>query len=202
MLSPAKLSNSSGSAPGSGAPGYGAPGYGRTWAHLIAFSGCRLKFFFRVTPSCVYIAESTKTHAPAPFSLASSTARRSAVRCRAVSCPARGAVLCRAVPCFAECSLSCIPDDNASKHTELARASMYVLEHFIQLQHAVFIFHCCLFFGLQQISSSGTYAATNSSTTVCIIRVCMSLNREHSTAQRNLPCTRQQTKYVPIRVRI
>ena len=28
----------------------------------------------------------------------------------------------------------------------------------------------------------------------------MSLNREHSKAQRNPPCTKQQTKYVPIRV--
>ena len=72
----------------------GAPGYGRTWEHLIAFSRCGLKFFFRVTPSCVYIAEITETRAPAQFSLASSTARRSAVRCRAVPyCP----VLCRAL---------------------------------------------------------------------------------------------------------
>ena len=103
MLSPATLSKSSGGAPGSGAPGYGAPCYGRTWAHLIAFSRCGLKLFFRVTPSCVYIAESTKKRtavSPAPFSLASSTARRSAVRCRAV-------------PCFAVLSLSYITDDNA-----------------------------------------------------------------------------------------
>ena len=35
--------------------------------------------------------------------------------------------------CFAEFSLSCIPDDNASKHVELARASMHVFEDFIQL---------------------------------------------------------------------
>ena len=42
MLSPAKLSKSSG-----GAPGPGAPGYGRTWVHPIAFSTCGLKFFFR-----------------------------------------------------------------------------------------------------------------------------------------------------------
>ena len=48
---------------------------------------------------------------------------------RAVPCCA---VLCRAVPCFAVLSLSYIPDGNTSKHTALARASMYVLEHFIQ----------------------------------------------------------------------
>ena len=114
MLSPAKLPKSSGGAPSSGAPGSGAPGFGGTWAHQIAFSRCGLKFFFRVTPSCEYIADSTKTHVPAPFSLATSTARRSVVRCRLLSCP-RGAVMCRSVPCCAECSLSCIPD-NARKH--------------------------------------------------------------------------------------
>ena len=43
MLSPAKLSTSSGGAPGSGAPGSGVPCYDRTWAHLIAFSRCGLK---------------------------------------------------------------------------------------------------------------------------------------------------------------
>ena len=44
------------------------------------------------------IAESTKIiHSSAPFSLASSTARRSAVRCCSVWCCS---VLCRAVQCF------------------------------------------------------------------------------------------------------
>ena len=42
LLSPVKLSKSS-----RGAPGSGAPGYGRTFAHLIDFSRCGLKLFFR-----------------------------------------------------------------------------------------------------------------------------------------------------------
>ena len=116
------------------------------------FQSVRDQFLFSChTQLC--IAESTKTHAPAPFSLARSTARLSVVRCRVVSFPACGAVLCRAVPCFAECSLSCISDDNASKHTELAIASMYVhmsSGNFIRLliitsfSVAVFIFHLFL----------------------------------------------------------
>ena len=44
-----------------------------------------------------YIAESTEAHAPAPFSLASSTAPRSAVRGRALRAVPCGAVLCRAL---------------------------------------------------------------------------------------------------------
>ena len=100
-----------------------------------------------------------------------------------MSCPACGTVRCRTVPCFAECSLSCIPDGNASKRTELAKASMYVLEHFIHLQHAVFIFYC---FGLQQTSSSGTYAATNSSTAVFTSTYVVGPRAQQSTAQSPL----------------
>ena len=110
------------------------PHFGWTWVYPIAFSTCGLKCFFRFFASHTQLAESTKkAH---PLRLASSTARRSAVRRRAVSCPAlqcravpRCVVLC--LPCFAVLSLSYIPDDNASKHTALARASMYLLEHFI-----------------------------------------------------------------------
>ena len=117
MLSPAKLSKSSG-----GAPGSGAPGYGRTWVHLIAFSRCGLKFFFRFFASHTQLAQSTKkAH---PLSQLNGAAQRGAVPC--------GVVLCRSVPCCAAFSLSYIPDDNASKHTDLARASMYVLEHSIR----------------------------------------------------------------------
>ena len=43
------------------------------------------------------------------------------VPCRDVPCCA---VTCRAVPCFAALSISYIPGDNASKHIELARASV------------------------------------------------------------------------------
>ena len=39
------------------------------------------------------------------------------VPCRAVPCCA---AMCRALPCFAVLFLLCIPDDNASKHAELA----------------------------------------------------------------------------------
>ena len=87
---------------------------------------------------------------------------------------------CRAVSCFAVLSLSYIPDDNTinSKHAELARASVYVLEHFIQKPSFSF-FSCC----------TGTYTATNSSTArssmYVYIRVWMSLNREHSKAQHS-----------------
>ena len=153
------------------------------------------------------IAETTKTHtavSPAPFSLASSTARRSAVRCRAVSCPACGAVLCRAAPCFAECSLSCIPDDNAiiasiqSWPEPACRSSTILCSCGLYFPLLSFIFHCFLDCNrhprallMQQQTAVPQY-----------VRVCMSLNREHSKAQRNPPCTRQQTKYVPIRVRI
>ena len=140
MLSPAKLSKSSG-----GAPGSGAPGYGRTWVHLIAFSRCGLKFFFRFFASHTQLAQSTKkAH---PLSQLNGAAQRRAVPCgvvlcRVVPCGAVPccAVLCRAVPCctalcravpyFAAISLPHIPDDNASKHR--VRESQHVLQHFIQ----------------------------------------------------------------------
>ena len=72
---------------------------------------------------------------------------------RAVPCGVVPCVRCRAVPCFAEFSLSCTPDDNASKHTELAIASMYVhmssgnfrrLLIITSFSVAVFIFHLFL----------------------------------------------------------
>ena len=121
---PRKVSKSSGGAPSSGygAPGSGAPDYGRTWTHLIAFSRCGLnQDFFRVTPSTqLRTSESTKKHPHAPFSLASSTARRSAVRYRAVSCPACGAVLCSAVPC---CAVLC--SAFSFVHTRRPRSQAY-----------------------------------------------------------------------------
>ena len=66
------------------------------------------------------------------------------MRCRALL-----AVPCCAIPCRAlQLSLSCTPDDNASKHTGLARAGMYVLDHLCncRLYFALlsFIFHCYL----------------------------------------------------------
>ena len=147
MLSPAKLSNSSEDAPGSG-----APGYGRTWAHLIAFRSYGLKFFFRVTQ--LRTAESAKKHSSAPFSLASSTVRRSAVRCCAVSFPACGAVLRSAF------SFVYTPDVNARKHTQLARASMYICPR------AFYTAAGFIYFPYFYPLPVRTYTATNSTTAV------------------------------------
>ena len=118
------------------------------------------------------IADSRKEHPPAPFSLASPAARRSAVRCRAASCSACGGVscspvLCRAEPVFAVLSLSHLPD-NASKHTELVRTSMHILKHL-----AVFV--CTSIYVVQP-------------------------REQQSTAQP--PLQKRQTKHVPFRVRI
>ena len=124
--------------------------------------------------------------------------RCGAVQCRALPC---GAVLCRAVPCFAVFSLSFIPDDNASTHTVLARPSMYVLDHFMQLLSlfSIAVFHFPFFIRLQQTSSSGTYAAIYSSTAVCTNMYVVETRAQQGAAQS--PCERQQTKHVPIRVR-
>ena len=65
----------------------------------------RAQVLFRVTPIRVYIAESTETHAPAQFSLASATTRRSAAPCGAVRCRALRAVPCGAVLCRASQSV-------------------------------------------------------------------------------------------------
>ena len=131
MLSPAKLSKSSGGAPSSGAPGSGAPGYDRTWVHLLiaALSRCGLELFFRFFASHTQVPESAKKSHPLRSALLAQrrgAAPCGAVRCRALPCPA---VLCRAVPC---CAMLCFTfsfvhtDDSAinSKHTGLARASM------------------------------------------------------------------------------
>ena len=117
-------------------------------------------------------------------------------------------MLCRAVPCFAEFSLSCIPEDNASKRAELASASMHVFEHFIHLLSSFSIVFLTATNILERYTSMYTYryVATNSSTAVYTSiyavepRAQQSIAK-HSKAQRNPPCTRQQTKFVPIRVR-
>ena len=90
------------------------------------------------------IAESTKIHAHAPFSLASSTARRNAMRCLALSCHACGAMLCHPMSCFAELSLSCTPDDNASKHKRVGQSRHECPPAFCAA--AVFVLHYCLSF--------------------------------------------------------
>ena len=112
------------------------------------------------------------------------------------------------MPCFAEFSLSCIPEDNASKRAELASASMHVPEHFIHLLSSFSIVFLTATNILERYTSKYTYryVATNSSTAVYTSiyavepRAQQSIAK-HSKAQRNPPCTRQQTKFVPIRVR-
>ena len=161
---PQKLSKSSGGAPGfgapcSGTPGSGTPGYGRTWVHLIAFSRWGLKFFFRFPQ----VPPATQRRA-VPCGV---------VPCRAVLCPA---VRCRAVPCCAVLSLSYIPGVNASKHTELTRASMSsnILcssLHFPFLEGSLF-FHPVPVYG-------------NSSSTAAVCSSMLSLNREHSNVQHS-----------------
>ena len=80
-----------------------------------------------------------------------------------------------AMPC---CAVLCSAYDNATKHAELARANMYVLEHFIQSSFSIKKKYllCC----------TGTYTATNTSTAV----VCRSMyvvqpRAQQSTAQHS-----------------
>ena len=96
------------------------------------------------TRVCMY-TESRKKHTrSAQLSYLSGAAQRRAVPW--------GVVLCRAVPCFAVLSLSYVPDGNASKWTELARArGQSVLEHFIQqfvVEPSFLIFCVCKPFGI------------------------------------------------------
>ena len=156
------------------------PHFGWTWVYPIAFSTCGLKCFFRFFASHTQLAESTKkAH---PLRLASSTARRSAVRRRAVSCPAlqcravpRCVVLC--LPCFAVLSLSYIPDDNASKHAELTRASMMLSSILYSgVDPSFFTFFWAFFYAVPIYCNS----------TTAVVLVCtsmLSLNREHSNAR-------------------
>ena len=119
------------------------------------------------------------------------------MRCRALSCsvvPCRAvkccAVLCRALLLF----LPYIPDDNASKQTMLARAS---ISSGILYSRVEFSFSkkqmAPLFYALPVCSNS------NSMFEYVVVEY---QNREHRTAERNHPCTTQLTMYVPIRVRV
>ena len=148
---------------------------------------------------------------PAPFSLAtSSTARRSAVRCCAVSCLSAVpccAQLCRAVPYFAVLSLSSQVHTRRQRQLLIASiqswrepACIYVLDHVIQ-QQSYFPFFFPPFFSFA-VPVSYVYSNKQQYCSSIYVRVCMSLNREHSTAQRHPPYTKQQTKYVPTRVRV
>ena len=118
-------------------------------------------------------------HAPAPFSLASSTARRSVVRCRAVSCPASGAVPCRALQSFLF---------RAHQTTTLLIASMQSWPEPACMSSSI-LYSCCLYFplflGLQQTSSGGTYAATNNRTAVCTSMYVVEPRAQQSTAEHS-----------------
>ena len=132
------------------------------------------------------IAESKKnTHTPAPFSLAtsSSTPQRRAVpsgvvpfvRCRALPCCA---MLCRALQCFLFRTYQTTTLASIQRWREPACISSSIL--YCSL-------HFPLFFGLQQTSSSGTYAATNSSTAVaCTSMSVVEPRAQQSTAQSPL----------------
>ena len=111
-----------------------------------------------------------------------------AVRCSAVQCCA---VRCRALLCF----LSYIPDDNASKQTKLARASVS-LSILYSIVEAYVSILCFWIFSLYctGYSSSSMYAY--------VVVGYLRQYHEHSTAQRNHHCTKQQTEYVRIRVHI
>ena len=105
--------------------------------------------------------------------------------CRAVS-----AMLCRALLLF----LSYIPDDNASKQTVLARASMSSSISYSRVE---------LSFSKKQMAPL-FYALPVCSNSNSMFEYVLDeyQNREHRTAQRNHPRTTQQTMYVPIRVRM
>ena len=120
--------------------------------------------------------------------------------CGVVPCVRCRAVLCRAAPCFESLLFSAYQTTTLAS-IELARASMYVLDHFMQLLSlfSIAVFHFPFFIRLQQTSSSGTYAATYSSTAVCTNMYVVETRAQQGAAQS--PCERQQTKHVPIRVR-
>ena len=90
-----------------------------------------------------------------------------------------GAVRCRAVPCFAVLSLSNIPDDNSSKHTELARDSMSSSTLYSSVEPSFSIFFrwafllCCTGIQQQQYSTMYEYVAVEYQ------------SRKHSKAQQS-----------------
>ena len=112
----------------------------------------------------------------AQLSYLNGTAQHRAVQCGVVPCRA---VLCRALLC----SLSNIPDDSASKQTELARASMSSSIFYSSFELSFSIYFGALFFMLNR------YTATSSSMHEYFVVEYQ--NREHSTAQHNHPCTKQ-----------
>ena len=124
------------------------------------------------------------------------------MRCRAVSYPAVPccAVQCRAVSCFAVLSLSYIPDDNASKQTELARASTFSSFLYSSVVEPSFSIFC--FRGPFLILYRYTAAIVCTWYEFIVLEHLQQYREHSSTAQRNHPCTKQQTKYVPIRVDI
>ena len=88
-----------------------------------------------------------------------------------------------------------MPDDNAIKQTELARASKS--SSISQLLSLLYPFLVCVgilytYTGIQQQPNHTWYEY--------VVVEHLPQYREHSTAQRSHPCTKRQTKYVPISV--
>ena len=100
--------------------------------------------------------------------------------------------------CFAVLSLSYIPDDNASKQTELARASTFSSFSYSSVVEPSFSIFC--FRGPFLILYRYTAAIVCTWYEFIVLEHLQQYREHSSTAQRNHPCTKQQTKYVPIRV--
>ena len=148
------------------------------------FQQVRVKYRFSYHTQ-LRIAESTNKHtvvSPAPFSLARSTAWPRAV-------------LCRALQCFLFRTYQTTTLAICSKHTELTRASMYVLDHFIQLPSSFpFFFHLFLMLYPYVYSKSSTCSSI-----ICTAMYVVELLAQHNKAQS--PLHKIQRANVPIRVR-
>ena len=104
-------------------------------------------------------------------------------------------MLCRAVPRLAVISLSCIADDNANKHIELARASMPSSILFSSVEPSLSIFFYGLFLlstGVQQQQYSRYH------TVVCTSMLSLSI-RTASTAKHSAITPAQSSKPSPCR---
>ena len=143
-----------------------------TWVHLIAFSRCGLTYFFCFFASHTQPAESTKKAHPTHSAWLAQ--RRGAAPCGAACgvapCCALPccAALCRVVPCFAALCLSYSMSSNL---------------HFMDL-----------FLNAVPVYSNNSSSTTVVCTTMCYVVV--EPRAQHSTAQRNHPCTKQHTKHV------
>ena len=137
-------------------------------------------FFFRVTLSTTNTNTRTRS-----VQLSYLAQRRGAAPCGAVRCRAVRAVPCFAVLCRALHSVLF----RAYQTTTLA--SIQSLPEPACMSSSIYTAAACclqfpLIFGLQQTSSSGTYAATNSSTAVCTSMYVVEPRAQQSAAQSPL----------------